>query len=990
MFVTPIGNADPLGRPNVCTKVTTPGQLSDATGAVHETTAEQTPGSLFTITFEGQEEYTGAWASLTVTVNVQIVLLPAASVAVYVMVVTPTGKADPEANPPVWVKEVTPQLSVADGAIQVPMAEHVPGSLFKTILAGHDVKNGAWLSVTITSNEHVDEFPAASVAVKVIIVIPTGNVEPDGKPDVCTIETPGQLSEADGAIHDTIALHKPGLLLEIISNGQLVNNGDSPSVTVTLNEHVTEFPPASRAVYTMFVVPNGNNDPLGNPAVCVIITPAQLSFAVGAIQLTTAPQEPASFDALMFEGHVTKTGGWLSFIVTLNEHVDVFPLPSVAVNATKVTPNGNADPEGNPLVWTIETTPKQLSVAAGGDHVATALHKPGVVVSVMFAGQDVNNGTSLSATITSKVQMVVFPLTSVAVKEIFVVPIGKVDPLTGPTVCVTTTPGQLSVAPGAAQLTTAEQTPGDVLVFIVAGHDVNTGNWLSITVTVNEQVAVFPPASEATNVTTVTPIGNADPFGNPVVWLITKPGQLSIAVGAIHPAMALHKPILLFNTIFTGHEVNTGTSLSFTVTVNEQSVIFPLASVAVYVMLVPPIGNADPEGNPAVCVTINPGQLSVATGNTHETFALHDPGELLTVILVGHEVNVGNWLSITVTVNVHNVVLPLASVAVNVTVDVPIGKADPLGSPDVCTTPMPGQLSVATGATQPTTELHKPGVLLTVMFVGHEVKVGAWLSVIVMLNEHVAEFPLASVAINVTNVTPTGKVEPDGNPLVCVITDPAQLSVAVGATQLTTAPHMPGVLVVVTFTGHEVKTGNSLSVTETVNAQVAVLPLASVAVYDMLVTPIGNVDPDGKPAVCVNANPAQLSLAVGAAQNTIAPHVPGVLFTLIFAGQLVNTGTWLSNTVTVNEQVVALLLASVAIYVMLVTPIRNDEPEGNPRVWTRVMPAQLSLAAGATQLTTALQLPGVLLTVILPGHDVNVGNWLSTTVTVNVHELVLP
>ena len=75
------------------------------------------------------------------------------------------------------------------------------------------------------------------------------------------------------------------------------------------------------------------------------------------------------------------------------------------------------------------------------------------------------------------------------------------------------------------------------------------------------------------------------------------------------------------------------------------------------------------------------------------------------------------------------------------------------------------------------------------------------------------------------------------------------------------------------------------------NEHVAVLPLASVAVYDILVTPMGNVDPDGKPAVCVITNPAQLSLATGAAQNTIAPHVPGVLFTDIFAGQEVNTGT---------------------------------------------------------------------------------------------------
>lgn len=98
-----------------------------------------------------------------------------------------------------------------------------------------------------------------------------------------------------------------------------------------------------------------------------------------------------------------------------------------------------------------------------------------------------------------------------------VTPVGKVDPLAGPSVCTTVTPGQLSVADGAAQLTTAEHTPGEVLVIIFSGQLTKTGAWLSVTVTVNEQAAVFPLASVATYVTVVIPIGNADPLGKPVV-----------------------------------------------------------------------------------------------------------------------------------------------------------------------------------------------------------------------------------------------------------------------------------------------------------------------------------------------------------------------------------------------------------------------------------------------------------------------------------------
>jgi hypothetical protein len=68
---------------------------------------------------------------------------------------------------------------------------------------------------------------------------------------------------------------------------------------------------------------------------------------------------------------------------------------------------------------------------------------------------------------------------------------------------------------------------------------------------------------------------------------------------------------------------------------------------------------------------------------------------------------------------------PLASVAVNVMVVVPTGKVDPLGKPAVCVSETPGQLSFATGGTQLTTALHKPGFDGTVMLAGHEVKTGS-------------------------------------------------------------------------------------------------------------------------------------------------------------------------------------------------------------------------------------------------------------------------
>lgn len=116
--------------------------------------------------------------------------------------------------------------------------------------------------------------------------------------------------------------------------------------------------------------------------------------------------------------------------------------------------------------------------------------------------------------------------------------------------------------------------------------------------------------------------------------------------------------------MFAGQVENTGNSLSVTVTVNEHTLLLPLASTAVYVIVVVPIGNIDPLGKPAVCATTSPPQLSVATGAGHETMAEQFPGVLFTLILSGHDVKIGACKSVTVIVNVQSEEFPLASVAV--------------------------------------------------------------------------------------------------------------------------------------------------------------------------------------------------------------------------------------------------------------------------------------------------------------------------------------
>ena len=73
--------------------------------------------------------------SVTVTVKVQRVVLPLASVAVFVTVVVPTGNVLPLGG--LFTRFVTPQLSVAITVKMTLLRLHRPASADNTRLPGH-------------------------------------------------------------------------------------------------------------------------------------------------------------------------------------------------------------------------------------------------------------------------------------------------------------------------------------------------------------------------------------------------------------------------------------------------------------------------------------------------------------------------------------------------------------------------------------------------------------------------------------------------------------------------------------------------------------------------------------------------------------------------------------------------------------------------------------------------------------------------------------
>ena len=127
-------------KPEVC-KTKTPGQLSVAVGGVQVTLAAHVPMALFTIKLEGQLVNNGVDVSFTLTLKVQDVALPEASVAVYFTLVVPSGNEAPLGKPAVC-ESVKEQLSLAVGAVHETTAEQFPASLFTTLSTGQADKTG--------------------------------------------------------------------------------------------------------------------------------------------------------------------------------------------------------------------------------------------------------------------------------------------------------------------------------------------------------------------------------------------------------------------------------------------------------------------------------------------------------------------------------------------------------------------------------------------------------------------------------------------------------------------------------------------------------------------------------------------------------------------------------------------------------------------------------------------------------------------------------
>src|SRR3990172_10066734 len=113
------------------------------------------------------------------------------------------------------------------------------------------VSAGGVVSWTVTVNDPGVEFPESSVAVQLTVVVPSGNVEPDGGEQT----TVGVVSMRSDAVTENVTTAPEGPVAGTVMLPGNVSVGGVVSVTVTVKDPGVELPESSVAVQLTVVVP---------------------------------------------------------------------------------------------------------------------------------------------------------------------------------------------------------------------------------------------------------------------------------------------------------------------------------------------------------------------------------------------------------------------------------------------------------------------------------------------------------------------------------------------------------------------------------------------------------------------------------------------------------------------------------------------------------------------------------------------------------------
>ena len=207
--------------------------------------------------------------SFTITMAVQVAVLPPASVALSVTVLKPILEQVNILG--VTIKEneqlsVLPLFTVAGSKVKLPLIPKFTDPLL------HFATGGVW-SFNVTVKKQLAMLPLPSVAVKVTnteALCPNKLVVGGGVWLTVIVPAGVQLSlKETGAQVPTVPEQVPFAGL-IWLEGQTIN-GACVSLTVTVKAQVAELPAASVTRKAFVVAPTGKEEPVGKPEVWVVV-----------------------------------------------------------------------------------------------------------------------------------------------------------------------------------------------------------------------------------------------------------------------------------------------------------------------------------------------------------------------------------------------------------------------------------------------------------------------------------------------------------------------------------------------------------------------------------------------------------------------------------------------------------------------------------------------------------------------------------------------
>jgi len=461
--------------------------------------------------------------------------------------------------------------------------------------AGQVIVGAVVSAATVTTKEHIEELPEASVAVQVTVVVPSANTEPEGGEQT----TLGVGSQASVAIAEKLTTSPPSLAqVTRMSAGQVIEGAVVSATTVTSKEHIEELPEASVAVQLTVVVPTANTEPEGGEQT-TLGEGSQASVA-DTEKVTTAPPSLAH-GTTMSAGQVIAGAVESATMVTSKEHIEELPEPSVAVQMTVVVPTANTEPEGGE-----QTTLGDGSQASVAEAVKEITSPASLAqVTTMSAGHVIAGAVVSATTLTSKEHIDELPEASVAVQVTVVVPTANTEPEGGEQ--TTLGAGSQASLAVAVKLTTAP--PGPAQVTRTSPGQVTAGAVVSSTVTEKVHCEELPSSSVAVTVTTVVPSAKVLPEGG-TERIAGVGSHQSVAVGVnvtTSPAGLVH------STVKSVGQVTAGWVVSSTVTSKVHCEELPEASVAVTVTVVVPSAKMLPDGGVDTMAGAG-SQTSVAVG----------------------------------------------------------------------------------------------------------------------------------------------------------------------------------------------------------------------------------------------------------------------------------------------------------------------------------------------------------------------------------------